>query len=279
MDRIDPGQELAAVLATFNDKSYADGAELLDDQHLVAARRGQGELDYQLQVYAMRGHAYNMIGDADQAAGMYRRVLSKWTNLAALASKLRKADPEGGDARVARALDAFGEALFFMGERKRARVEAIEMPYNDIGDAPAEMKRFVDKPLSQWLRRRQSAISAAEADYLRVRDVKPETPVRWVVASHARIGLMYAQALEELRSLAVPAGWGEKGDSEHKGADGKPLSWEQVRSDHQAHMDKLMNPLREKAVASFTACADLAKEAKLEGAFAKSCQKWLKANQ
>jgi hypothetical protein len=279
MGRIDPGAQLADVLKAFNEKSYSEGAALLDDSHLVAARRGQGEIDYELQVYAMRAHAFNMMGDTDAAAAMYRRVLSKWTNLGNMAYKLRKADPEHGDERVARALDAFSEALFFVGERKRARVELIDMPYNDVGDAPPEMKRFIDKPLVQWLRRRQLAITAAETDYLKVNDVKPGTPQRWVMASHARIGSMYAEALEELKSVAVPAGWEEKGESEHKGPDGKPMSWEQIREAHAAQMAKLMDPLRDKAVKHFSACAEIAEANQLEGAFPKSCTKWLKANE
>jgi hypothetical protein len=276
MGRIDPGPELADVSKAFAEKLYFDGQDKLAE-HAKKARAGGS--DYQLQVLAMSAYAHAMMGEGDLALRGYRKVLSRWQHPKSLARKLRRAHPEDGDARVERAMDAFGEALFFMAERKRAKLADVAFPYNDVGDAPNEVKRFVTRDVARWLRQRAMRTRAAVSAYQRIDKIQPETPFRWVAASHARQGAMYAQTLQQLRDFAVPASWEEDGDSAHAGADGKPLSWTQIRSDHEARMAKLMDPLHEQAKASFQACVDVGAKAKLNDAVVMSCKRWLKANE
>src|SRR5687768_3753770 len=139
------------------------------------------------------------------------------------------------------------------------------------------MKKYVERNLTHWAGRREKLVELAGDEYRRISDIKPDTPVRWVVATHARLGAMYAQMAEELRGVTVPSSWQEKGPSEHKGADGKPMTWEQIRTEHDARIAKLMGPLLEKAKASYKMCVESASGAKIEGPFVKSCQQWLKA--
>lgn len=275
--RLDPGAELAPIMKAFEGKLYFDGLAQLEE-HEVAARRGQGSLDFQLQVYAMTGQAHAMMGEGDLAMRAYRKVLSKWQHPKSLATKLQKAHPEDGEARTARALDAFGEALFFMAEQKRAKLEVIDFPYNEVGDKPAEVKRFLDGPVKRWLRQRTVVTQAAAREYDRIDTITPGTPERWLSAAHARKGLMVAQTLELVRSFTAPVVWESEGASEHLGADKKPMSWPEIHAAFARDLEAITQPLVEEAAKSYEACADTAKAAGIDNALVKSCRQWLAAN-
>lgn len=275
--RVDPGAELAPILKAFESKLYFDGLSQLEE-HEVAARRSQGSFDFQLQVYAMKGQAHVMMGEGDLAMRAYRKVLSKWQHPKSLARKLQKAHPEDGEARTARALDAFGEALFFMGEQKRAKLELIDFPYNDVGDKPAEVKRFLDGSVKRWLRQRTLVTQAATREYDRVETIAPGTPERWRSAGHARKGLMVAQTLELVRSFTAPVVWESEGASEHVGADGKPMTWTQVHAAFAEQLATITQPLLDEARAHYSACVDSAKAGGIDNALVKSCNTWLAAN-
>ncbi len=277
MKRVEPGAELAPVMKSFEDKMYFDSVAQLDE-HLVKARRKQGSIDYRLQTYAMTGQAHAMMGDHDLANRMYRKVLSQWQHPKALARKLQKKFPDDGDARVARSLDAFGEALFFVAERRRQKLDELETPYNDGGDSPREVATFVKRQVNGWVKKRVRFASSAAKEYNRISTITPGTPQRWVVAAHARKGLMAAQTLESVRNIEAPMSWDDKGVSDHKGKDGQPMEWSKIREDYAAQMESITKPLLESARTHYQACVDTARDANVDNAFVKSCKQWLKAN-
>ncbi len=273
--RVDAGPELADVSASFDKKLYFDGKDKLVE--LAKSARG-ASLDHQLQVLAMQAFADAMMGEPELALRGYRKVLAKWQPPARLAATLRRADPATGDARVTRAMDAFGEALFFLAERKREQVESVELPTREGSDSPADVEKFVGKQLKRWVEMRERRILAAAREYQRIDDIKPETPARWVVASHARQATMYAQTLQLLRELAAPDAWQEEGASPHVGADGQPLDWASVRAARQTQLAALQQPLFDKAEQAYQRCVDTAAAANVDDVVAKSCRSWLSAN-
>lgn len=267
--------ELSEVAAVFDDKHYFDAVPKLEEHHKASRA---GSIDYQLQTYAMTGFAHAMMGETDLALRSYRRVLSKWQHPKSLASKLRRTFPDDADVRIERSMAAFGEALFFMAERKRKRLEEVSFPYNDVGDEPEHVAKFYKTLVKRWLRQREQRTRAAVSAYQRIDKITPEPPLRWVSASHARQGLMYAQTLQLLRDDRVPSLWEEEGESTYTGPAGAPLTWQQIRRAHAERVDALMKPLLEKARASFQACVDVAAGGDIDNPMVRECKRWLKAN-
>lgn len=274
MPRLEVGPEFAQVMKSFEEKYFFAVVDELKPQ-LQGAQRGQLELDVQLQVFAMLGQAHHMMDEPDKARRMYNRVLVQWKDPFQLARSLRQLDD--GDAHVARAFDAFGEALFFLAETQRARVDALQVPFFD-GSHPVEMQRFVERSLGVWMNKRMSLVARTAKAYARIEEIKPEVPQRWLVAAESRVGAMHAQTVQALRELSVPATWKAEGESEIVGPDGQKQSWESIRAEHDARVEQLMEGPLQAATLAYGSCRDRAAEHGIDNAFAKSCREWLTAN-
>ncbi len=279
MSRSNIQNELKKVVSLFEEQDY-DGAASELKQHLREVGRGRGGIDYRVQVYALNGHAQSMMGQAAAGERSYRRVISLWGRPRKMARSIRQTSKtaEEGDARVARAMDAFGEALFVVADKGRERVDNIALPYYGGTSEPAELQRYLDKEVGGWLRARDRAIKRVEHNYQKVAMLKPETPGRWLVAATARMAALHARTGYELRTVLAPAEWDGEGDSPHRDARGKVLSYQQLREAHQQRIEALAKPAEEKARELYARCVSLAAEHHVSNAFSESCSAWLKAD-
>ena len=199
MARLVPGEGLEAQLENFTKKNYFAAIDELAPE-LEKAQRGQHGLDEKVQILAMLGQAHDMMGEKDRAAQMYRRVLGEWRRPNALLKRIDKGDA-GDEARRQRLFDAFGEALFYLGEQRREGLSELEIPYYAGGEDPKEVSRFVTRDLSQWLGKRDRVILRAAKEYGRIDDLGEHAPARWRAAAASRIGAMHALALQAMRDL------------------------------------------------------------------------------
>jgi hypothetical protein len=241
-----PGS-LDEVKKSFDEKFYAQGADLLEKE----AKKPGITVDYQVLVYALLGHARHMTNELPLATQSYRRVLSKWGPFNKLGKKLSKGTPEEKH-RYVLGMEAFGEALFFLAEQKRTRLEDITAPSFDKDDTPEMVKMFAKGKVAGYLASCEQIIKGAKKKYQKVLDLKPEPPKRWAVATHSRIGAMYGTCVEGLRAITV-------------------------KKENRKPIDDKMAPFLAKAKEAYRACQSAAQGAE-PTVFSKSCANWLKAN-
>lgn len=238
---------LAEVKKAFEEKFYSQAADLLEKE----AKKPGITVDYQVLVYALLGHARHMTHEMPLATQNYRRVLSKWGPFNKLGKKLSKGSPEEKH-RYVLGMEAFGEALFFLAERKRTKLDDIHAPSFDQEDTPAMVKMFADGKMAGFLARCEQVIKGAKKEYQKVLDLKPEPPKRWAVATHSRIGAMYGTCVEGLRSITV-------------------------KKENRKPIDDRVAPFLARAKEAYRSCQSAAQGAE-PTVFSKSCDAWLKAH-
>lgn len=238
---------LAEVKKAFDEKFYSQAADLLEAE---AKKRGAG-VEHEVLVFALLGHARHMTNEIPLAVSNYRRVLAKWGPFYNAGRKLSTGTPEE-QKRYQLGLEAFGEALFFLAEQKRLKQDEVVAPSFDQEDTPAMVKVFVDGKLAGHLARSSKVINTAKKEFDKVLALKPEPPQRWVVATHSRLGAMYATVVESVREQNVS----------------KP---------NRGPLDEKAAPYLANAKESYQACVKAAAGAEAT-IFSKSCEAWLKAN-
>src|SRR5690606_23554233 len=101
--------------------------------------------------------------------------------------------------RLARALTAVGEALFYFAEEKRVAAEAIKFPaYKGPGTRDAVLKH-INGPVADWMTKKMPAIEAAEQEYLKIVELQPAPPPRWVIAAGSQVGTLWGNFVRDFR--------------------------------------------------------------------------------
>lgn len=146
----------------------------------------RGPITLRMQVHAALGRAEAATHDA-RASREYARVRQMNSALGA-----PPADPK--ELRgFARGVDAYGEALVFAADEKRDAATWTPLPPNASANATAA-----------WVSARTATIRAVEAEYLKVTEVQPAPPPRWVIAAAARSAAMWTRAADELVARMPP---------------------------------------------------------------------------
>ncbi len=236
---------LAAVKKSFDEKFYSDAADLLE----VEAKKN-GPVEYEVLVYALLGHARNMTNEVPVATRNYRRVLAKWGPFYKAGRKLSKGTPEE-KKRYNLGLEAFGESLFFLAERKRIKLDDLLVPSYEKEDTPAMAKAFADGKLAGYLARSATVIKAAQREFDKVLNLRPVPPKRWAVAAHSRVGAMYGIVAENVRNV-------------------------NVKKENRKPIDDKGAPFLARAKEAYQACKNAAGAEATS--FSKSCDDWLKAH-
>jgi hypothetical protein len=170
-------------------------------------------LDVRVSAHVILAHASAALGEDALAADEYARVRGIWKDPVLGAAQINAAWSDEDDARrirrLARVLNAVGEATFDAGERARkSDVEALRFPSfaGKTNDAQAVLD-FVNTAARDWYVAKQRAIEATEQLYVRVLDIQPVPPPRWVVAAAATVGIMWSDFVDEVRRAPVPERW------------------------------------------------------------------------
>ncbi|CAN5917626.1 hypothetical protein BH11MYX4_BH11MYX4_64460 [soil metagenome] len=142
----------------------------------------------------------------------YAKVRSYWRDPDAGVLALRHArpaEPEGiRDRRLARILNAVGEATFAAAEeRRRVEVDPLKMPiFTGPADVAAVEAHLANK-VRPWLEKKRRAIEAVEIGYVAILDTKPLPSPRWVVAAAAAVGTMWGSFADDFRRVPIPGAW------------------------------------------------------------------------
>ena len=271
----------AAVTKSFADKDF-DGALTELDKLDAERKRGKLAKDEEMLMWALMGHSLVMQNKLEESQRAFRRILPLWGNWRQEEKNLMRLeeDEAKGKARVALAVDAAGEGLFHLAEKKRQQAETLEMPVYDGNGDPKDVGRWVKGPLKSWVQRRTQKVKSAAQAYDMVQKLGPEPPPRWLPASASRVGAMYGMMVEGLRKVPFPAAWKEDGKSDYKDPTKgeEPLEWKAIREDFRSQINELMDPLLETAKEAYGTCNTFGSQHSVTDEFTKSCAEWLSAN-
>jgi hypothetical protein len=166
----------------------------------------RGSPDVTVAGHALYGRVLARAGMKDRATAEYQKSRDTWRDPEAMTLAIDRAWPNEADGqrlrRLATALTAVGEAWFVAAEGKRADVSAIRLPAAAAGTTPAT---FVIGGVEPWIRRRRAAIASAESEYLKILELRPVPPPRWVVAAGAATAAMWIELADDL--ARGPAAW------------------------------------------------------------------------
>jgi len=230
-------------------------------------------IDVQMAAHALLGRACQSLEDAKCAAAHYQTVRELWKSPEAATKSM---DAAGGDdsakrLRTARALNAAGEALFYVGEEKRLAAHAKKFPvYTGKGDKDS-VREHINTRVAPWVNTRRRLNEEADRAYLAVAGLQPMAPPRWVIAAASRVGEMWGRFIAEFRTAPIPNEWKKPGLIPGSST----MTWEEVRKDYYEALDEASEPQLASARAAFQKCQDLAQKYAQHDAYSKRCDEWL----
>jgi tetratricopeptide (TPR) repeat protein len=231
---------------------------------------GRAPPDIQIQAHATLAEAFTHLrNNENQAKAEYATVRSLWSNPDAQIAKINEAypgDDEGAKLkRVAKTLNAVGEAYFFAAEdARRTIVEPIKFPeYHGAGNK-ADVLKHIQTKVKDWLGKKKVAIEKVEPDYIKILDLKPQAPPKWVIAAGSRSGLMWGKFVEEFRAAPIPVEW--KKDAE-------------LRGTYYDALDAASEPFKSgQAKPALKKCLDLSVQYQYFDEYSRACEVWLAKN-
>lgn len=225
--------------------------------------------DIQVQAHATLAKAYTQTKADAGAKTEYAKVRALWSNPADAVSKINGAYAGEDDSahlkRVAKALNAVGEAYFYEADQtRRATVDTIKFPdYKGPGTKDDVLKHINTKVVA-WLEKKKPAIEKAEAEYKKIIDLQPDAPPKWVIAAGSRVGLMWGDFVDDFRKAPIPDAW--KKDAELRGV-------------YYDALDGKSQPIKDqKAKPALKTCLDYSVKFQYFDDFSRACEVWLAKN-
>ncbi|MBX3229302.1 MAG: hypothetical protein KIT84_18225 [Labilithrix sp.] len=225
--------------------------------------------DIQVQAHATLARAYEKLKQNASAKTEYAKVRGYWSNPGAAEEKIKAAYPDEDanqkERRLAKALNAVGEAFFYAAEEKRkADVEPVKFPaYTGPGDKATVLKHINTK-VKDWYLKKQAAIVKTEPEYVKILELKPVPPPKWVIAAGSRAGLMWGDLVDDFRRAPIPAAW--KTDAELRGA-------------YFDALDNASEPYKvQHAKPALKKCLDLSVKYQYFDEYSRACEVWLAKN-
>lgn len=226
--------------------------------------------DVQVQAHATLGRVYTKLKNSDNLAkAEYAKVRGIWNDPSAAEAKIKAAYPDEDESarnrRLAKALNAVGEAYFYQAEQKRiAEVDPVKFPvYHGPGDKDSVVKH-INNNVKDWYTKKMAAIKKVEPEYVKILDLKPEPPPKWVIAAGSRSGLMWGDFVDDFRRAPIPEAW--KKDAELRGVYYDGL-------DHASEPFKVNN-----AKPALKKCLDLSVKFQYFDNYSRACEVWLAKN-
>ncbi|MCS6899612.1 MAG: hypothetical protein RMJ98_08040 [Myxococcales bacterium] len=249
--------------------AFAIGAHYVDREEWDNARKRltgsmamidkNAPLDVQVQAHALLGRVFVRIKSANNADQEYNKVRALWRDPKAASDKIL-ADTEGGVRRLGKALTAVGEAYFYFAEKSKKEVDKIKFPEYKGQDTKEEVLKHIKTKVSDWMKKKRPAIENAEKEYLKIVQLEPAPPPKWVIAAGARVGHMWGEFVREFRAAPIPASF--KRDDE-------------LRGTYYAALDEASEPQKQRAKVAFETCLNYSVKYQFFDEYSRSCEEWL----
>ncbi|MBL8611164.1 MAG: hypothetical protein JNL38_27725 [Myxococcales bacterium] len=258
--------------------AYAVGAHYAEKEEWEKARGAlagsmsiidRAAPDVQVQAHATYARALARLRRDGEARAEYAKVQSLWRDPAAAEAKIRAAyageDEAQKDKRLGRALGAVGEAYFMAAEdARRARVDSLRFPDYRGPGTKADVLRHVGTKVKDWYEKKKAAIQEVEPEYVKILEIKPVAPPRWVIAAGSRSGLMWGDFVDDFRRAPIPAEW--KSDDE-------------LRNTYTTELYRVSEPYKANlARPALEKCLKLSLQHQYFDEQSRSCEVWLAKN-
>jgi tetratricopeptide (TPR) repeat protein len=266
--------KLALALGLFHEKE-GDSAQAKKWFGAWMARIDRaGTLATRVSAHAALGRAASNLGDAKSAEKEYAVVRALWKDPDVAVKEilaLGGTEPEQ-QRTLARALNAVGEALFFVAEQKRSLADAARYPEFKGNPSMARLTDHVKTKLTGWMRTKQPLIEEAERAYLAVLSIAPAPPPRWVIASGFQVGMLWAQYDSDLHALPIANEW-----KSNALVPGTTITFAELR---RAYEDRVgvNDSMKRRAKAAFQTCANYSVKFQHVDAYSEGCRRWLEKN-
>jgi hypothetical protein len=214
--------------------------------------------------HAEQGRASQGLHRAQPAAQAFRRVLDTWQGLPQddLRKHLGGAEPSPMLGRE-RVVDAVGAAHFFLADQLREKAAELTIPKYKGPNTVQGATEYINGSIGPYVRERQARLLEADAAFQRVSEVKPVPPTRWVIASASRMGQMWSAFADDIVKSAAPP---------HIAKD------PELEAGYRKTLSESMKPIVDKARRAFLVCRDAAQRSRLDDAFTRACESWLREN-
>jgi tetratricopeptide (TPR) repeat protein len=222
-------------------------------------------LDVRAQAHALLGRTYVKNNKGATAAKEYGAVRALWQDPKAAVAAIEAMDEEAGSKqrRLGRALEAVGEALFFFAEEKKAKVDKVAFPeYKGPGTKEAVLKHIQTK-VKDWIGKKRPLIDEASAEYVKIVNLQPVPPPRWVIAAGSRVGDMWGKFVKEFRAAPIP--------------DGIKKDYE-LRTAYYGSLDEASEPQKQQAKSAYATCLGYSVKYQYFDEFSRTCEVWLAEN-
>jgi len=234
-----------------------------------------GSLDVRIRAHAALGRALMKGNDVAGATKEYDVVRGLWKDWEAATKSI---EGQGGpdDARMKRlghALTAVGEAHFFFAEQKRKDVNAIRFPEYKGDSSRESILTHTNTKVREWMYKKKAALEETEKAYSAILSLQPVPPPRWVIASAARVGMMWGKFVAEFRAAPIPKEWTGTGN-----IPGTEVSREDLRKEYYEKLDEASEPQKQHARDLFLKCQSEATKYGYDDEYARHCSTWLEKN-
>jgi hypothetical protein len=219
--------------------------------------------DVVVQAHGLLARTYASLKRAKDARAEYAKVQKLWSDAKAAENKIMSLpdeDEAGKIRRLGRALTAVGEAYFYFAEEKREDVEKIKFPdYKGPGNKEAVLKH-IKGPVIDWMKKKRPAIEAAQAEYIKIVQLQPVPPPRWVIAAGSQVGGLWGNFVREFRAAPIPNEI--KKDTE-------------LRNAYYGGLDEASEPDKLKAKGAFETCLGYSVKYQFFDEYSRKCELWL----
>jgi tetratricopeptide (TPR) repeat protein len=219
--------------------------------------------DVVVQAHGLLARTWTNLKRKNEAKAEYAKVRGYWSDAKAAEGKIMSI-PDEDDAskirRLGKALTSVGEAYFFTAEEKREDVEKIKFPvYKGPGSKEAVLKH-IKGPVMDWIKKKRPAIEKAQEEYLKIVQLQPTPPPRWVIAAGSQVGGLWGKFVKEFRDAPIPTDI--KKDVE-------------LRNAYYGGLDEASEPDKLKAKAAFETCLKYSVTYQFFDEYSRKCEVWL----
>jgi tetratricopeptide (TPR) repeat protein len=222
--------------------------------------------DVVVQAHSLLGRVWTNLKRKGEAQSEYSKVRSLWSDPKGAEGKIMGIPGEDDAAKIRRlgkALTAVGEANFFFAEQKREEAEKIKFPeYKGPGSKEAVLKHINSKVVD-WMKKKRPAIEKAQEEYLKIVQLQPTPPPRWVIAAGSQVGGLWGNFVREFRAAPIPTDI--KKDTE-------------LRNTYYNALDSASEPDKQRAKAAFETCLKYSVTYQFFDEYSRKCELWLSKN-
>jgi len=219
--------------------------------------------DVVVQAHSLLARTWVNLKRNKEAKGEYGKVKALWGDAKAAEQKIMSLPDEDDGAKIRRlgkALTAVGEAYFFSAEERRADVEKIKFPDYKGPSTKEAVLKHIKGPIMDWIKKKRPAIERAQEEYLKIVQLQPTPPPRWVIAAGSQVGGLWGNFVREFRAAPIPAEM--KRDTE-------------LRNTYYASLDEASEPDKQRAKGAFETCLKYSVTYQFFDEYSRKCELWL----